>query len=130
MTTRCLYIAQKDKTFKRTTIFTDSWVNPFTGYFAPSEAYIISFLNFRTIGVKYVPTAQGDGDEEGEVTDFPADEFDSDNELPDDETGIRNLSLTLSEGEGTYYDLQGRQNSGKPAQKGVYIRDGKKIVVK
>ena len=130
MTTRCLYIAQKDKTFKRTTIFTDSWVNPFTGYFAPSEAYIISFLNHRTIGVKYVPTGQGDGDKEGEVTDFPADEFDSDNELPDDgETGIGTV-IVSGDGTDRYYDLQGRQNSGKPAQKGVYIRDGKKIVVK
>lgn len=128
MTTRCLYIAQKDKTFKRATLFTNSWINPFTGYFAPLEAYIISFLNHRTIGVKYVPTGQSDGDEEGEVTDFPADEFDSDNELPDDETGISTVTVG-SDDPDRYYDLQGRQITGKPA-KGVYIKDGKKVIVK
>ena len=64
------------------------------------------------------------------MTDFPADEFDSDNELPDDgETGIGTV-IVSGDGTDRYYDLQGRQNSGKPAQKGVYIRDGKKIVVK
>ena len=128
MTTRCLYIAQKDKTFKRATLFTNSWINPFTGYFAPLEAYIISFLNHRTIGVKYVPTGQGDGDEEGEVTDFPADEFDSDNELPDDETGIGTVTVS-GDNSDRYYDLQGRQINSKPA-KGVYIKDGKKVVIK
>jgi len=63
------------------------------------------------------------------VTDFPADEFSGDNELPYDETGIGTVSVS-GDGNDCYYDLQGRKLNGKPAQKGVYIRDGKKVVVK
>ena len=79
--------------------------------------------------IRYVPTGQGDGDEEGDVTAFPTDLYDNDNEFGDGETGI---GTVIANGDGTdrYYDLQGRKLSVKPAQKGVYIRDGKKIVVK
>ena len=45
-------------------------------------------------------------------------------------TGIGDLTPSLSEGEGTYYDLQGRRIEGRPTQKGVYIVGGKKIIVK
>ena len=128
MATQCLYIAQKDKTLKRTTLFTNNWINPFTGYFAPLEAYVISFLNHFSIGIKYVPTGQGDGDEEGEVTDFPADEFDDDNELNGDESGIGTV-IVSGEGRDRYYDLQGRQMNGKPG-KGVYIQNDRKVVIK
>ncbi len=44
-------------------------------------------------------------------------------------TAIKNVkSETTSDGS-SYYDLNGR-NTSKPAQKGLYIHDGKKIVVK
>ena len=48
--------------------------------------------------------------------------------LDGDATGISNLTPSLSKGEGEYYDLQGR----KVAQptKGLYIVNGKKVVVK
>jgi hypothetical protein len=29
-----------------------------------------------------------------------------------------------------YYDLQGRKFNGKPASKGIYINQGRKIVIK
>ena len=29
-----------------------------------------------------------------------------------------------------YYDLSGRRMSGKPTEKGIYVKDGKKILVK
>ena len=45
-------------------------------------------------------------------------------------TGIGDLTPSLSEGEGTWYDLQGRRIEGRPMQKGVYIVGGKKIIVK
>lgn len=32
--------------------------------------------------------------------------------------------------EGRFYDLNGRQLSGKPAQKGVYVKNGKKVVIR
>lgn len=45
-------------------------------------------------------------------------------------TGIGDLTPSLSEGEGVWYDLQGRRIEGRPTQKGVYIVGGKKIIVK
>ena len=46
----------------------------------------------------------------------------------DGTTSIRNLTPALSEGEGEWYTLQG-QRVAKPG-KGVYIRNGKKVVIK
>ena len=45
-------------------------------------------------------------------------------------TGIENLTPALSQGEGAWYDLQGRKVQGIPTAKGIYILNGKKIVVK
>ena len=46
-------------------------------------------------------------------------------------TGISSLtSEPSSNGEGSIYSLDGRRLSGKPAQKGVYIVNGKKMVIK
>ena len=45
-------------------------------------------------------------------------------------TGIEDLTPSLSKGEGTWYDLSGRKLQQRPTQKGVYILDGKKTVVK
>ena len=49
----------------------------------------------------------------------------------DDEevTGINNTQNSLS-GQDEYYTLDGRKLHGKPAQKGIYIHNGKKEVVK
>ena len=46
-------------------------------------------------------------------------------------TGISSLTPEpSSNGEGSIYSLDGRRLSGKPAQKGVYIVNGKKMVIK
>ena len=47
-------------------------------------------------------------------------------------TSIDNLNVNdnLNDNEATWYDLGGRRLQGKPAQKGIYIKNGKKIVVK
>ena len=45
-----------------------------------------------------------------------------------DNDGTTNLTPALSEGEGVYYNLQG-QRVAKPG-KGLYIRNGKKVVIK
>ena len=46
-------------------------------------------------------------------------------------TGISSLTPEPSpNGEGSIYSLDGRRLSGKPAQKGVYIVNGKKMVIK
>lgn len=45
-------------------------------------------------------------------------------------TGIKNLTPALSQGEGAWYDLNGRKLQAAPTQKGVYIQNGKKLFVK
>ena len=45
-------------------------------------------------------------------------------------TGIGAIDGLQSEGEGAWYDLNGRRLPGKPTKKGVYIVNGKKMVVK
>ena len=49
-------------------------------------------------------------------------------DLGEGTTGIDNLNV--NDNEATWYDLNGRKLNGKPAQKGIYIKNGKKIVVK
>ena len=49
----------------------------------------------------------------------------------DSETmGIGSLTPTLSEGEGAWYTLDGHKLNGKPAKKGLYIKNGVKVVIK
>ena len=49
-------------------------------------------------------------------------------DLGEGTTSIDNLNV--NDNEATWYDLNGRKLNGKPAQKGIYIKNGKKIVVK
>ena len=43
---------------------------------------------------------------------------------------IRNSQLTIENEAGAWYTLDGRKLSGKPAQKGIYIHNGKKVAIK
>ena len=45
-------------------------------------------------------------------------------------TGINNVNDNLNDNDAAWYDLGGRKLNGKPAQKGIYIKNGKKVVVK
>ena len=45
-------------------------------------------------------------------------------------TGIKNLTPALSQGEGAWYDLNGRKLQAAPTQKGVYIQKGRMVVIK
>ena len=96
-------------------------------YVARYQAY---FSAAEPIGsvyqMKFIQTENGV--ETGEETDFPADEFYSDCDI-DDATGIDTMSDVRSKTEDVYYDLQGRKLSGKP-NKGIYIQNGKKIIIK
>lgn len=49
--------------------------------------------------------------------------------LDEDPTGISEL-FGIEEEAGTWFDLNGRKLSGKPAQKGIYINNGKKKIIK
>lgn len=48
--------------------------------------------------------------------------------VEDGATGIRLIDGDRADGD--WYDLSGRRLSGKPASKGVYIQNGKKVVIK
>ncbi len=46
-------------------------------------------------------------------------------------TGIQNVPYSMFNVQSdTWYDLQGRKLSGKPTQKGIYIYQGKKRIIK
>ena len=46
-------------------------------------------------------------------------------------TGIENLNPAhASESEGSWFTLDGRRINGKPSQRGIYINNGKKVVIK
>ena len=47
----------------------------------------------------------------------------------DGATAIDNEKLTIDNGAGAWYDLQGRRIE-KPARKGIYVRDSKKYIIK
>lgn len=48
----------------------------------------------------------------------------------DDTTGIMEMIQPADNGTGDWYSLDGRKLSSKPTKKGVYIQNGKKIVIK
>ncbi len=77
--------------------------------------------------MKFVKTENGE--ETGEETDFPADEFYSDSDIDDDPVGISEIVNSKSSN-GQWFDLQGRNFSDKPTAKGIYIIGGKKMIFK
>jgi hypothetical protein len=48
---------------------------------------------------------------------------------PGEATGIRTTSGPSLNGE-EWYDLQGRKLQGKPTKKGMYINNGRKMIIK
>ena len=45
-------------------------------------------------------------------------------------TGIDGMTTSDSEGKEEWYTLDGKRLDGKPSQKGLYLRNGKKVVIK
>ena len=49
----------------------------------------------------------------------------------DEATGITTTDLTdLTDSDGTWYDMNGRRLNAKPTAKGLYIKNGKKVIIK
>lgn len=48
----------------------------------------------------------------------------------DDTTGIYNSKMDFDDSDKQWYDLQGRKLERKPTKKGIYILDGRKVVIK
>ncbi len=45
-------------------------------------------------------------------------------------TGINNVNIDMGEGRNAWFTIDGRRIDGKPSKKGIYIRNGKKIIIK
>ena len=50
--------------------------------------------------------------------------------IGDETTSLTPIPSPTGEGSGAWYSLDGRRLSGMPTQKGIYVRDGKKVVIK
>ena len=74
-----------------------------------------------------------EGEEEFDITNFPADVFSGDADFSgydDEETGII-LHTIDADGTHRYFDLQGRPlGDKKPTKRGLYLINGKKVIVK
>jgi len=74
-----------------------------------------------------------EGEEEFDITNFPADVFAGDADFSgydDEETGII-LHTIDADGTHRYFDLQGRPlGDKKPTKRGLYLINGKKVIVK
>ena len=84
---------------------------------------------------KFIYTEAGDGDDDHNLQSadqFPAEVFDSDlSEAYDDNTGMEPVIHTIDrDGTHRYYDLQGHKLPGKPVKKSLYIKNGKKVIIK
>ena len=110
----------KDGKFRRISNapgYQGAYIGTFRAFFMPYESD--GYYAFTT---KFV--YQENGEEDTEIQDFPADDFEGDNDYTDETTGIGTIHTIDSDGTHRYYDMQGRQLRQRPA-KGLYIENGK-----
>ena len=113
-----------DGSFQRITDNNPTWQWPaFRAMFCATDLTVADKLP-----TKYQLDANGEEDEEDRSQPNPA-SYQGDND--GEATGIAPVIHTIDrDGTERWFDLNGRQLSGKPTQKGVYIYKGKKTVVK
>lgn len=127
------YIIQSDGTFRRIS-------NQSADY---SKIAIQTFRSFYSAedvleqnAYKMMFHYQEQGDEHYPIEAFPADRFDDEDDMPaysenDIVTGITSvMRLVDRDGTARYYDLQGRPLSGRPTMRGIYVNEGRKVVVR
>ena len=123
------YIIQSDGCYKRVRNdeerFRGAYVGTFRAIFTPDEP-----LSRNSYKMKYQHHQEGGGADD-EVGALPTDLFDSDGDMSgyDDETSIHEMKSKPSSANDAIYDLQGRPLNGKPT-KGLYIHNGKKVIIK
>ena len=102
----------------------------------PDGSGTISLKSFRAYfqlnGVQMPDSSSSSGDDDGddyipygggEVKAFVLD-------IEDDATSIKNEQLKIKNEEGEWYSLDGRKLTGKPSVRGIYVTDGRKVVIK
>ena len=87
-----------------------TWLNAFRAYFQLKDGYTAGEPTDQSAGIRAFDLNFGD----------------------DDATGISLTSAPSPKGEGSsyWYTIDGRRLSGKPTQQGVYVNNGRKIVIK
>lgn len=117
------YVMQRNGTFRHIDKIysTKPNVGPFLAYFSAEEPIGTSFK------MKFVKTENGV--EEGNVTDFPADMFDSECDVEDitgvDEVSVEQLAVS---GADAIFNLSGQKVTKD--YKGIIIKNGRKMVIK
>ena len=129
---RGIYVMQSDGTFRRISNRDAQYQSVTTKAFR-SFIETLGILPRNAYNIKYQYQEQGEGD--SPVTDFPTDNYNGESDMPpyDDETGVEPvLRLVDADGTSQYYDLQGRRiaNGQKPSAKGLYITNGRQVVIK
>lgn len=88
--------------------------------YGPTGTY--SYFTFKEVGTTY-------NYKDETKTLFTEEELTISATAYDPATGI-NLTPTLSKGEGAWFGLDGHRLDGQPTRKGIYIRNGKKVIIK
>lgn len=113
------YVMQSDGLLHQVQSNAKNGLKPFRGYLSSDEAFNIE--NFTT---RFVTIADGDGTEMEVSIDAFVD--DSDDNTVD---GIIMVQKPY-DGDGFYYDLQGRRIQTVPQHPGIYISNGAKVIVR
>ena len=113
------YVMQSDGLLHQVQSNAENGLKPFRGYLSSDEAFNIE--NFTT---RFVTIADGDGTEMEVSIDAFVD--DSDDNTVD---GIIMVQKPY-DGDGFYYDLQGRRLQTVPQHPGIYISNGAKVIVR
>lgn len=107
--------------------YRSAWVGAFRGYFMPQEP-----LSRNTLSTDYIVESQSGEEEEWIIYHpFDAKHYATDSNFTkydDDGTGISIIPVQ-PRGD-AWFTLDGRKLDGKPKTKGLYIYNGKKIVIK
>lgn len=120
------YVMQSDGTFCRITTDSGASLNAFRAMYCPDVQPQTDIFTIRK-GILF-PGGGDEDDEDDYITDFDKAQFIGDAELHG--TGI-SLTPGPSPGRGEeWYDLSGRKLSGKPSQRGIYLNNGRKVILK
>lgn len=107
--------------------YRNAWVGAFRGFYIHQDQ-----IESNSLSAVFKLWVQGDSDENS-ITSFPSDLFVADSDFSnydDDGTGINESALAPIVDEEAWFALNGRKLDGKPQAKGLYINNGKKIVIR
>lgn len=90
--------------------------------------YALAAIDASTVGFKKVST--GVAIPAGKAYYYSATSSRSYYVIGSDATAVESVVSNVAAADGTWYDLSGRQLDGMPAKKGVYIVNGKKVIIK